>query len=254
MTTRGKFAPRLPGATLRRQLAFEPTGEQWDAIQAAFGAPLHEGDREAVHDAVAALFTLEEAVEAAPRISDAEEVVARMSGAVKALQSAIAWPESDGQFDVRNMVETMLDDELEASCARFSDLEQFARAGGVRSGHALFLASIMLDEALGRVRGRLDALRSDAESGGSLIERGEGWSVFVARLCEFFADHGKPVTRRKDSDKNKTGRASHFVGFVAAIMDAFPEAMQPAYQSEEALAQRIDRAISGRKRGRTAAD
>ena len=66
------------------------------------------------------------------------------------------------------------------------------------------------------------------------------WGLWVDTLTSTLSANDLPVTARKDSDK--ANHESDFVAFVRELQKSVPEEYRPSFQSNEALAQAINRA------------
>lgn len=108
-----KREAKLPGATIRRDLQFEPTVEQWEALSDLTPSRLLEGDRDTLADLVRRYLVLAEAETVAPSRKAAVQRLANIQKAAKQLQEALGYGDTEQSFDTANQLRTLLDEKLE---------------------------------------------------------------------------------------------------------------------------------------------
>jgi hypothetical protein len=71
---------------------------------------------------------------------------------------------------------------------------------------------------------------------------GAAWNDWIIAIRQIMETNGLPVSVRKDTDKNKSGRPSAFVKFIRELQRHFPKGHQRHTHSDIALTEAINRA------------
>lgn len=171
---------KLPGATIRRDLRFAPTPEEWEALGALTPpARLLEGDRDTLSDLVGRYLDLAEAESAAPTRKAAVRRLANIRRAAKQLQEALGYGETEETFDAASQLETLLDEKLEHLAAR-----RGAEPVTVRDVWSLTITVLEAGDLAA-----VDLAALEPERGVSLAQ-----TVLYRGLVEFYEDHRWPVS------------------------------------------------------------
>ena len=108
-----KLAPRLDGATIRKEVSFNPTAGEWDGLSEVAPQRLLEGDLDDLGRIGLTFLELTAAQDAAVKVADAKGRLSKMRKALALLQEALAYPQDLPGFDVANRTETLIDLALE---------------------------------------------------------------------------------------------------------------------------------------------
>jgi len=114
-------------------------------------------------------------------------------------------------------------------------VENFSKRWG-KDGFNLF--SEMMQSFLAICEFAPTELKNPANHG---FRKGAQWSWWIRCLTEIMQEHGLPHQARKDPDKNKTGKPSHFVLFLRELQRCVPVEIRREH-SLEAIATAITRA------------
>jgi hypothetical protein len=211
-----RVAPKIPIAIGRNcsdpQLAI--LNADWQRIEKAYGRKLSDELRKQIYGATLTFLFVVEGEQSAQKASVARARIERVKKAAAEFDKVIFEIPKDGACDAHNYANALINPNL----------------GVLRP------LMIALREYCDRALDHLDERKG--------LSKGDTWKNWVRQLREILDAKGLPTGVRKDTDKNKRGVPSAFVGLVRELQSCIPEAYRRGTQSDVALAEAIPSAFS----------
>ena len=220
---------QLDGATIRRDLSFAPSAEEWATLSAIVPSELLEGDREVITDLAELYLTLAEAEAVAPTRASAVAKIDRIAKSAKALQDALSYGCTDEHIDVAKQISSLMDAQFERLALR--------RGSEAMRLHDVHSVAGLILEATDLAKRGLETL---APIQGSLASQ----QVLFGGLKEFFEDHRWPVSFTYDCAPSED-RHPTFVRFASVLLLLLPSHRLIAQHHElTSLGRRMSRACA----------
>jgi hypothetical protein len=219
----GRAKPRFPDYS-RAVPALKVSAADWERIEEAYRHKLTNVMRERIIEA-SEILKFNAIFADNNRVADVEKRIKRIQKSATALHSAFR----DGQ---RGPVQSY-SDILVDSCFSTEPLSS-TLSSKVSSLNILIKQIESLDTACTRALVSLETMAKNTPLKQTI------WGLWVDSLTSTLSANQLPVSARKDSDKSS--RRSGFVAFVRELQKSVPEEYRPSFQSNEALAQAINRA------------
>jgi hypothetical protein len=226
--TMSKPRGKIPRITFRAPRPVSLTDADWERVEAAYGQPVPREIRAQIKKATNQFLQFAEA-ENTGSINDAIKRASRLQKCARSLIAAI------NERAVGDQVREYVEDELARSFATLNSDPRLAAPGEY--------ARKIYAELCGFVNACDLALRRlHSTSKFNYWQDGWAWQVWIRQLTDMLLKHGSPTAVRKDTDKEKSDRASPFVSFVYALQTFIPKEHIRAQHSKGALAVAIHKA------------
>jgi hypothetical protein len=212
----------------------------WQRIESEYGSPLPECVRKEVLEATLKFAEFEIFERTVEPTTTAEAIIkACKKAAAKCQQTLLAnaFGSSDAAFYAQRLIKKNFHDTRLSNKARLFD----TLTGLLTSFH------VACDLSLKELN----------DPSMPSFEKGEGWNLWVWQLTEIMKKAGLPHGVRKDADKRKSDKPSHFVALLRELQQFLPDGCQQRTHSDNALAGAIARArdvVSGQKKRRSASE
>jgi len=223
-----RIKPRLPSASVGGEAPAVSLSEgQWERIECAYGNKISNDLREAILNHTKDYLLYAQAESAARPVAEAEKYLRAISKAAGALNRAF---DSPSEADARRHVNFLLKQGFSDESLKVSNAND-----NLYSFKGVLTSFLVACE---------HAKKCLSEGKASGFRPGATWDGWIRNIRSILMKQNLPVGYRKDSDKNKTNKASAFVRLIYELQTCIPLKYRRGRRHGTSLTELISRACS----------